>query len=87
MKRDCDTCRYFNTDFDQLPCSACSRFSKWETATNADHIRSMTDEELAVFIANIFENGKTSVFAVYPELRKNRCGLDWLKQPYEDRGG
>ena len=50
--------------------------------TNADRIRAMNDEELAEFIATTFENGRISVFAIYPELTENHCGLDWLKQPY-----
>ena len=53
-------------------------------SSNADHIRSMTDEELAGFIATTFENGRISVFAIYPELTENHCGLDWLKQPYKE---
>jgi len=84
MKKDCDTCRHFKVDFDDLPCSGCRDFEKWEAVTNADHIRSMTDEELAEFIATTFENGRVSVFAIYPELTENHCGLDWLKQPKED---
>ena len=52
--------------------------------TNADHIRYMTDEELAEFIATTFENGRISVFAIYPELTENHCGLDWLRQPYKE---
>ena len=81
MKRDCVTCRYLNTNFDQLPCSACSRFSKWETATNADYIRSMTDEELAEFLgdATYKENEQG-----YPIMRTvNKVWWHkWLKQPY-----
>lgn len=52
--------------------------------TNADRIRAMTDEELAEFIATTFENGRISVFAIYPELTENHCGLDWLQQPAEE---
>ena len=52
--------------------------------TNADHIRSMTDEELAEFIEDVFETGRISVFAIYPELTKNRYGMDWLNQPKEE---
>ena len=54
---------------------------KFGARTNADHIRSMSDEELAEFIATTFENGRISVFAIYPELTENHCGLDWLQQP------
>lgn len=73
MKRDCDTCRYFEVDFDCLPCSACRGFDKWEAQTNADHIRSMTDEELAEFL-----------YAV--DIREGATDTDgWLnfiKKPY-----
>ena len=61
----------------------CESFEQ-KPMTNAQRIRSMTDDELAEFIATTFENGKISVFAIYPELRKNHCGLDWLRQPYEE---
>ena len=54
---------------------------KFGERTNADRIRAMTDEELAEFIATTFENGRISVFAIYPELTENHCGLDWLQQP------
>ena len=57
---------------------------KFGARTNADRIRAMTDEELAEFIATTFENGRISVFAIYPELTENHCGLDWLQQPAEE---
>ena len=83
MRRDCDTCRYFKVDFDYLPCSACSGCDKWEAQTNADHIRSMTDDELAEFLSKPFcEN--------YRELECHRfdtdcvaCCISWLKEIYE----
>ena len=59
-------------------------------ATNADHIRSMTDEELAVFLMELmfktpcFGEG---VFPYHPcpqEQNCRECGLDWLKQPYKE---
>ena len=49
--------------------------------TNADHIRSMTDEELAKAIA--------CPYAIDPDQCNrvdncNDCCLDWLKQPYKE---
>lgn len=74
MRRDCDTCRYFNTDFDNLPCSVCSGCNRWEGHTNADHIRSMTDEELAKFLLKFASNVNSFRGRV----------IDWLKQPYKE---
>ena len=57
--------------------------------TNADHIRSMTDEELAEFLMKLLRQGvdcfAEGVFPYHPcpqdhDCRK--CGVDWLKQPY-----
>ena len=43
--------------------------------TNADHIRSMTDEELAVFLAECkFDES----------LYCYEACLDWIKQPYKE---
>lgn len=49
--------------------------------TNADHIRSMTDEELAHEIM--------CPYHIEPDMCNsvktcNECCLDWLKQPYEE---
>ena len=54
--------------------------------TNADHIRAMSDEELAEFIKNI------KVRAVLCKAVKNNnafealCSAEWLQQPAEDVG-
>ena len=39
--------------------------------TNADHIRSMTDEELADFLVDLADDGDLLI-------------RDWLKQPYRE---
>ena len=50
--------------------------------TNADRIRSMSDEELAEFLRcpREFENPAPVCFAV----RCNECVAIWLKQPVKD---
>jgi hypothetical protein len=55
-----------------------------ELKTNADHIRSMTDEELAEW----FDNGLCESRSV-AECRTYKggcaaCALNWLKQPYKE---
>ena len=58
--------------------------------TNADYIRSMTDEELAKFLleaicgAACFGEG---VFPYHPcpqDQNCEKCGLNWLKRPYKE---
>ena len=49
--------------------------------TNADHIRSMTDEELAPVIMCPYDVGPDLCNSV---KTCNECCLDWLKQPYEE---
>ena len=44
--------------------------------TNADHIRSMTDKELAGFITDIARHGNEFVYWYR--------STNWLKQPYEE---
>ncbi len=61
--------------------------------TNADRIRSMTDEELAEFLAktvwrmgeNIFSCKNSSLYPECPDgmCEKCPCYLDWLKSPAE----
>lgn len=45
----CETCKYQNKAEHEEPCKNCSHNStnNYEPLTNADRIRSMTDEELA----------------------------------------
>ena len=46
----CNICKYAGRRTYKSPCSECKEFSKYEyenKKTNADRIRSMTDEELA----------------------------------------
>lgn len=51
--------------------------------TNADHIRSMTDEELAKFLNDSISHG-----CVCPakdcEATCVQCIVNWLKQPYKE---
>jgi len=53
--KECDNCKHIMTDTESFPCNRCKRnaVDKWEPMpkkTNADRIRSMSDEELASLI-------------------------------------
>lgn len=50
--------------------------------TNADYIRSMTDEELAEFMVDV--EARRSVCGGGAKWMTNEICLDWLKQIYEE---
>ena len=54
-----------------------------EIKTNADHIRSMTDEELAEFMSQaVLQQCPCPTKDCEPLC--NDCILNWLKQPYKE---
>ena len=57
----------------KVRCSACGHLTRIPTVTNADRIRSMSDEELAKFIS-----GKARGFG--EEYEGYMSALDWLKE-------
>lgn len=67
--------------------------SEWKPKvfTNADRIRSMSDEELMQFLFNEVSNNMICSFCVPTMRTKCKCDghckngiLEWLKQPAED---
>ena len=89
--KNCDNCRYVTTSFDVPPCSECVCESKWEQPTNADRIRSMTDEELVKLLNNSLAtcppNTAKERTCRYPGRNCKQCWLEWLKQPYSESEG
>lgn len=79
----CDTCAIKTYGY---LCDGCvydeSVTGKYTHMTNADHIRSMTDEEL---LGCLLELQDTAIkrFANF-ELPNYQWMADWLKQPYEE---
>lgn len=75
-------------------CTRCGRTKpEAEIPTNADHIRSMSDEELAEFLCGVYDDENCGAYQ--DECGKFICGTtifdydqykiaDWLKQPYEE---
>ena len=81
---DCGNMIAYNSYFSAFYCPRCGGiFKKVKPMTNADRIRSMSDEELAEFIKNI------KVRAAFCKAVKNNdafeelCSSEWLKQPAE----
>lgn len=71
----CRSCASAGHAFSCARCdSGFSGFTPFKPKTNADHIRSMTDEELAEFLFEM------------QDIEYDHKGqpLDWLKQPYKE---
>lgn len=55
----------------------------YRTKTNADRIRSMSDEELAEFLKNVHRNGNGGNSPMSGMLTASDCWTEWLKQNCE----
>lgn len=69
--------------------SECHKFNEEVESqfTNADRIRSMSDEELCDFILEKRENGHCFNDRCYvndPNKGCDDCTMEWLKQPYKE---
>lgn len=63
----CNTCKHFKTDPTQYPCMGCTHNSldRYTPMTNYEHITSMSVEELANFICDIYASNE------HKEIRVN----------------
>lgn len=87
MKKSCRNCAHAKKRTNQLPCRRCFKAEHWEPMTNAQRIRSMTDEELAEFLAPSFTCYACPSRALCDKSEGKDCNqvfLWWLKQPYEE---
>lgn len=92
MKGNCaECCRRWVCEIDS---SNCNEWPDPVHVTNADRIRSMSDEELAVAISrssildlcDIVCGGDCKAVATFNKTSQQRCAeivLDWLQQPAE----
>ena len=91
----CNICKYAGRPIYKSPCSECKEFSEYEyenKKTNADTIRSMSEEELAKYLVDIGWDchlcAEHKRLDNEPFLRGEKCDekcaehcLEWLKQP------
>ena len=61
----------------------CIDFDERKPQTNADKIRSMTDEELAEFIKNVKVRAALCKAVKNNDAFEELCSADWIKQPAE----
>lgn len=74
---ECKNCANMDNEY----CFACDNGNQFKPMTNADRVRSMTDEELAMWINDVTTNA-LSVLALGSNKQTKTIfyWLDWLKQ-------
>lgn len=95
--KDCSGCKHLNErgycEFTAciIPCTVSGTIPEVKPRTNADRIRAMTDEELAVQIAwpYLASPPWCSEHTTCPYISEDptpcdKCALDWLKQEAEN---
>lgn len=87
----CNTCKHStgNGGDGWSVCDGCIHDSelrdRYEPATNADHIRSMTDEELARMLWKTGRNYRAICADPVVDFEEHSAKLvEWLKQPYKE---
>ena len=77
MKHGCDNCKYRFFPVTRSPCDNCAmsgdKYSEWTAQTNADRIRSMTDEALAEFL------GRTKAYGCIDRDRTSEF-VEWFRK-------
>ena len=88
--RTCCTCKHKSKAMCQYPCIECFGWNKHEPnplpQTNADRIRNMTDEELALVIMCPYDNLPGECTCEEDDSRANciKCCLEWLQAEVEE---
>ena len=80
--QDCDRCKHELKDQEESPCDKCfNERQGFKPKTNADRIRNMTDEELALVIMCPYDNLPGECTCEEDDSRANciKCCLEWLQ--------
>ena len=81
MEIRCSNCEYSKRGCSDVPCSKCTQydlFTPKKIQTNAEHIRTMSDEEMAQFFSELIKDTKKNDYCEYA------CDwLEWLKSLYD----
>lgn len=100
QERNCENCAHYHMEAYEWPCNVCEASydnppTKWEKPedkpqTNADHIKSMSDEDLADLLIQLCGNANScddcSLYGqgMCPETQHEFEWLEWLQQPYKE---
>lgn len=88
----CNECRHKETRGANEYCTYHDAYIGWhgceygepKPQTNADHIRSMTDEELAKYLAWLEDEQACYQWEIYGDTDRISEWRDWLKSPMEE---
>lgn len=93
MEHDgCKLCKYENCSMESKECIGCKQnaVDKYIRITNADRIRSMSDEELAELLDSVDNGGIRALDVDYPcdectqKTKCNECFIEWLQSEVEE---
>ena len=83
----CDECKYSSKREDEFPCTNCvhNAIEHYEPITNADRIRKMTDDELAMLFIEVYSAGyrDEAELALGGHTYNFKWDSEWLKQVAE----
>lgn len=85
----CKRCFFFTPEWcpkkrDSLDPDLIRDCQYFRTKTNADHIRSMTDEELCKLLIKICHHPCIAKSGDCGRVECKECWLDWLKEEYKN---
>lgn len=93
MEHDgCKLCKYENCSIESKECVGCKQnaVDKYTRMTNADRIRSFSDEELAELLDSVDNGGIRALDVDYPcdectqKTKCNECFIEWLQSEVEE---
>lgn len=82
----CSGCKYEHLKGSEKPCCDCANMhmDKYEPITNADRIRNMSDEELAVFLCKVKSDYQWMEHE-FPSEEEHGEWVKWLQSEAEER--
>lgn len=88
----CKLCKYENCSMESKECIGCKQNAtdKYTRMTNADRIRSMSDDELAELLDSVDNGGIRALDVDYPcdectqKTECEDCFLEWLQSEVEE---
>ncbi len=85
----CNECKYWDTELDAYPCNKCihNAIEMFKPMTNFDKIKSMTIEELANFICDIYASNEHHEIRVDGKWMLPEDVEEWLNRIKEENNG
>ena len=90
MKKRCWNCANEEDGTGCADCFAGETPSNWKPSqnyvppTNADHFRSLSDEEMAEYLSAAYFQGMLDAMETPPKVERHKYTLNWIRQPWEE---